>query len=259
MVILTNKQIAKQTYEMVLARGENDQAQYKPGQFVNISLPDFFLRRPISLAHADGKTITLVYRVVGDGTKAMSEMAEGLDLDVLGPLGSGFEFGSDTICHNCRAKQKDLETPVLFGGGVGCPPIYFLAKEMVEAGEKPTVVLGFNNKEEIFWQDRFQALGLGDRLIYTTVDGSFGIKGFVTDAVEKASYSYSCGPMPMLEAVHAISTSGQYSFEARMACGFGACMGCSIMTNSGSQRVCKEGPVFRHCDIFDGFGPDFDQ
>lgn len=252
MVIVENKKIARDIFELVLARDDQGETEYIPGQFVDIKLPGFYLRRPFSVADFDTDTITLVYRIVGDGTEAMSKMQAGDSLDVLGPLGIGFEFGEGTVCPDCTAKPEDLKTSVLFGGGIGIPPIYCLAKAMVEAGEEPTVVLGFNDSEEIFWQDRFEALGLGERLIFTTVDGSYGIKGNVTDAVEHASYSYSCGPMPMLQAVHDISISGQYSFEARMGCGFGACMGCSIDTIFGSRRVCKDGPVFRHCEVLGG-------
>lgn len=252
MVVIRNEKIAKDSYELVLARDRGDKAQYRPGQFVNISLPNFYLRRPFSIADFDEETITLVYRVVGEGSRAMVEIEEGRDLDVLGPLGQGFEFGPDILCPDCSAGPADLENPVLFGGGIGCPPIYCLAKAMVEAGQDLTLVLGFNDKDEIFWHEKFKALGLGQALIFTTVDGSFGIKGFVTDAVKEASYSYSCGPMPMLQAVHDLSKSGQYSFEARMACGFGACMGCSIETEFGNKRVCKEGPVFRHCEVLGG-------
>lgn len=229
--IVEHKALTKDVYRMVLA-GDTS-AMTMPGQFVEISLPGFFLRRPISVCDYDEKTITLIYKVVGQGTDAMAKMKEGETMDMLTGLGHGFGV------------EKSGDTPLLVGGGVGVPPLFNLAKKLIAAGKKPTVILGFNRAEEIFYAREFEELGAS--VIVTTVDGSEGVKGFVTDALPPSfSFVYSCGPMPMLRALYraAQGTAGEFSLEERMGCGFGACMGCSIMTKEGSRRVCKDGPVF---------------
>ena len=226
--ILSNKKIAKDVFEMVL---EGD-TQYitAPGQFINIQLDGKFLRRPISVCDYDDTTVTIIYKVVGEGTEMMSAMTEGESLDVLTGLGNGYDISQGT-------------KPMLIGGGVGVPPMYNLCKKLIAAGQKPVVILGFNTKDEIFYEDEFRALGAEVRI--TTADGSYGIKGFVTDAfADDYDYFYTCGPMPMFKAIEAkVTTSGQYSFEERMGCGFGACMGCSCKTKYGNKRICKDGPV----------------
>lgn len=208
------------------------------GQFVNILLDGFYLRRPISVCDRDGSLLTLVYKVVGKGTEKMSEMAVGAQLDILTGLGNGYDL------------SVAGERPLLLGGGVGVPPMYLLAKDLIAQGKKVSVILGFNTKDEIFYEEEFRALGAD--VTVTTVDGSYGIKGFVTDAMKTMDYTYfyTCGPEPMLKAVWNTSlTSGQLSFEERMGCGFGACMGCSCKTLTGNKRICKEGPVMRKEEI----------
>lgn len=226
--ILSNKKIAKDVFEMVL---EGD-TQYitAPGQFINIQLDGRFLRRPISVCDYDDTTVTIIYKVVGEGTEMMSALSAGETLDVLTGLGNGYDISQGT-------------KPMLIGGGVGVPPMYNLCKKLIAAGQKPVVILGFNTKDEIFYEDEFKALGAEVRV--ATVDGSYGIKGFVTDAfTDDYDYFYTCGPMPMFRAIEAkVTTSGQYSFEERMGCGFGACMGCSCKTKYGNKRICKDGPV----------------
>ena len=204
----------------------------KPGQFVNIKLDGLFLRRPISVNDVEGDKLTLIYKVVGKGTEQMSNMVCGETLDILTGLGNGYDI------------SKSGKSPLLIGGGVGVPPLYMLAKRLIEKGEDVSVILGFNTKDEIFYEDEFKALGA--KVYVTTVDGSYGIKGFVTTAMEALdyTYTYTCGPEPMLKAVYKMSkTSGEYSFEERMGCGFGACMGCSCKTLYGNKRICKDGPV----------------
>ncbi|MDE5964711.1 MAG: dihydroorotate dehydrogenase electron transfer subunit [Eubacterium sp.] len=226
--IISNKKIAKDVFEMIL---EGD-TQYitAPGQFINIQLDGKFLRRPISVCDYDDTTITIIYKVVGEGTEMMSALPVSETLDVLTGLGNGYDISQGT-------------KPMLIGGGVGVPPMYNLCKKLIAAGQKPVVILGFNTKDEIFYEDEFKALGAEVRV--TTADGSYGIKGFVTDAfADDYDYFYTCGPMPMFKAIEAkVTTSGQYSFEERMGCGFGACMGCSCKTKYGNKRICKDGPV----------------
>lgn len=208
-----------------------------PGQFINIKLDGLFLRRPISVCDVDGDTVTIIYKVVGKGTELMSAM-ESCKLDVLTGLGNGYDTSVSGEC------------PLLLGGGVGVPPLYMLAKKLISEGKKPTVILGFNKAEEVFYANEFRALGAD--VTVTTVDGSFGIKGFVTTVMADIEYSYfyTCGPEPMLKAVYSASkTSGQLSFEERMGCGFGACMGCSCKTITGYKRICKEGPVLTKEEI----------
>ncbi|MCM1114887.1 MAG: dihydroorotate dehydrogenase electron transfer subunit [Clostridium sp.] len=226
--ILSNEKIAKDVYKMVL---EGD-TQYitAPGQFINIKLEGKFLRRPISVCDYDAATVTIIYKVVGEGTEMMSRLQIGEMLDVLTGLGNGYDISNGT-------------KPMLIGGGVGVPPMYNLCKKLIAAGQKPTVILGFNTKDEVFYENEFKALGAEVRV--ATADGSYGIKGFVTDAfADEYDYFYTCGPMPMFKAIEAkVTTSGQYSFEERMGCGFGACMGCSCKTKYGNKRICKDGPV----------------
>ena len=234
--IIENTQLTSTVWQMRLA-GDTS-AITAPGQFVNILLEGKFLRRPISVCDCDGDMLTLVYKVVGSGTAQMSQMERGQTLDILTGLGNGYSL----------AEAGDA--PILLGGGVGVPPLYMLAKKLIEEGKKVSVVLGFNTADEIFYEEEFQSLGCD--VYVTTVDGSRGIKGFVTNAMETIDYThfYTCGPEPMLKAVWRTSvTSGQLSFEERMGCGFGACMGCSCKTLTGYKRICKEGPVMRKEEI----------
>ena len=234
--IVSNVALTDSVYKMVL-EGDTS-AITAPGQFVNIKLDGLFLRRPISVCDYDGQTLTIVYKAVGKGTEAMSAMVPGTKLDILTGLGNGYDL------------TLSGETPVLLGGGVGVPPMYNLAKKLLAEGKKVSVILGFNTKSEIFYEEEFNALGC--EVTVTTVDGSYGVKGFVTTALETMDYSYfyTCGPEPMLKAVHKASiTSGQMSFEERMGCGFGACMGCSCKTLTGYKRICKEGPVMMKEEI----------
>ena len=230
--VAANEALTKDVWRMVL-EGDTS-AMTAPGQFIEISLPGFYLRRPISVCDYDDKSITIIYKVVGQGTDAMTKLAAGAELDVLTGLGNGFD------------PAKSGDAPVLVGGGVGVPPLYGLAKKLIEAGKKPFVILGFNKSEEIFYAEAFKAIGAD--VAVTTVDGSVGIKGFVTNALpENISFVYTCGPLPMLKALYKATgeVSGEYSLEERMGCGFGACMGCSIMTKEGAKRVCKDGPIFQ--------------
>ncbi len=236
LTITENKKIAKDVYLMVL-EGDTS-AITASGQFVNIKLDGFYLRRPISVCDYDDETLTIIYKVVGEGTEAMAELACGEKLDILLGLGNGYDL------------SKSGDAPLLIGGGVGVPPMYNLCKKLVAQGKKVTVILGFNTKEEIFFEDEFKALGA--TVYITTVDGSYGTKGFVTDVMKNLDYTYffTCGPMPMFKAIEATAvTSGQYSFEERMGCGFGACMGCSCKTKYGNKRICKDGPVLEREEI----------
>ena len=233
--IVENTRLVPGVYRMKL-RGDTS-AITAPGQFVNIQLEGLFLRRPISVCDVEGDVLTIIYKVVGKGTEAMSHLQEG-QLDVLTGLGNGYDLSAAG------------ERPVLLGGGVGVPPMYLLAKRLIADGKTPAVILGFNKKEEIFYEEEFKALGC--KVFVTTVDGSYGIKGFVTNALQALDYThfFTCGPEPMLKAVYKASkTSGQMSFEERMGCGFGACMGCSCKTLTGYKRICKDGPVMRKEEI----------
>jgi dihydroorotate dehydrogenase electron transfer subunit len=209
----------------------------RPGQFVNIKIEGFFLRRPISVCDVRDGELTLIYKTVGKGTLAMSGMKEGQELSLLTGLGNGYDI------------TKAGEAPLLLGGGAGVPPLYLLARKLRAEGKKVSVVLGFNRREEIFFEKEFSDLGCD--VTVTTVDGSAGVRGFVTDGMpEHYSYFYTCGPEPMLRAVkRAASTSGQFSFEERMGCGFGACMGCTCRTVTGYKRICKDGPVLEKEEI----------
>ena len=233
--ILENTALTRDVYRMVL-EGDTS-AITASGQFVNIALEGKFLRRPISVCDYDNSTLTIIYKVVGKGTAQMKEMAIGQQLDILTGLGNGYDL-------SCAG-----DSPVLLGGGVGVPPMYNLAKKLVAIGKSVSVILGFNTASEIFYEEEFKALGCS--VTVTTVDGSYGVKGFVTDALpERYSHFYTCGPEPMLKAVYrATATSGQMSFEERMGCGFGACMGCSCKTLTGYKRICKDGPVMRKEEI----------
>ncbi len=234
--IRSNEALTDSVYKMVLVGDTSDITNC--GQFINIKLDGFYLRRPISICDYDDFSITIIYKVVGEGTEVMSKMNAGEKLDVLCGLGNGFDT------------SKSSDKPVLIGGGVGVPPMYNLCKKLINEGKKVTVILGFNKKDEIFYEDEFKKLGADVKV--TTVDGSYGIKGFVTDALKDTEYSYffTCGPMPMFKAIEAtITTSGQYSFEERMGCGFGACMGCSCKTKYGNKRICKDGPVLEREEI----------
>ena len=227
--IAENKKIAKNTYEMVLT-GDTSHIT-AAGQFVNIKLDGFFLRRPISVCDLEGDKLTLIYKVVGEGTEAMANMGKGVKLDILCGLGNGYDL------------SLSGDAPLLIGGGAGVPPMFLLARRLVAEGKRPRAILGFGSSDEVFYKEKFEEIGVP--VTITTVDGSEGVKGFVTDAMEKGySYFYTCGPEPMLKAVYDKSlTSGQFSFEERMGCGFGACMGCSCKTKYGNKRICREGPV----------------
>ena len=233
--IKENTPLTATVYRMVLTGDTADITG--PGQFVNILLDGLYLRRPISVCDCQGDALTLVYKVVGKGTRQMSVMTPGQTLDVLTGLGNGYDMTAAG------------ENPLLIGGGVGVPPLYMLARLLREQGKAVSVVLGFNTKDEIFYEDAFKALGCA--VTVATADGSYGVKGFVTNALpDTYSYFYTCGPEPMLKAVYkAAATSGQFSFEERMGCGFGACMGCSCKVITGYKRICKDGPVLRKEEI----------
>lgn len=233
--ILSNKALTENVYKMVLA-GDTS-AITAPGQFVNIQLAGKFLRRPISVCDWDAETLTIIYKVVGKGTEQMSRMASGETLDLLTGLGNGYDL------------TLSGDKPLLLGGGVGVPPMYALAKSLAKEEKAVSVILGFNKENEVFYEEEFKALGC--HVTVTTADGSYGKRGFVTDALpEDYTYFYTCGPEPMLKAVYrATTTSGQMSFEERMGCGFGACMGCSCKTLTGYKRICKDGPVMKKEEI----------
>ena len=232
--IKENVALTDSVYKMTLS---GDTTDIKCGQFVNIKLDGLYLRRPISVCDCEDGVLTIVYKVVGKGTEQMSKMKDGT-LDILTGLGNGYDI------------SLSGDKPLLLGGGVGVPPLYKLCKELIKEGKKPTVILGFNTESEIFYENEFKALGAEVKV--TTADGSYGIKGFVTDAMKDTDYTYiyTCGPEPMLKAVYNASvTSGQFSFEERMGCGFGACMGCSCKTKYGNKRICKDGPVLEKEEI----------
>ena len=233
--IVENIALTENVYKMTL-KGDVS-AITAPGQFVNIKLDGLFLRRPISVCNVEKDCLTIIYKVVGKGTEQMAGMQSGT-LDVLTGLGNGYDL------------TLSGDRPVLLGGGVGVPPMYLLARKLIAQGKKVSVILGFNTKSEVFYEKEFLALGADVKV--TTVDGSYGLKGFVTDALKDLDYTYfyTCGPEPMLKAVYrASATSGQMSFEKRMGCGFGACMGCSCKTITGYKRICKEGPVMKKEEI----------
>ncbi len=234
--IISNNPLTDDVYKLEL-KGDTSFLTAS-GQFVNIKIDGQFLRRPISVCDCNDNVLTLIYKVVGVGTKVLSEYKQGKILDLLVGLGNGFNH------------DKPTEKPVLIGGGVGIPPLYNLCKRLKSLGKNVTVILGFNTKTEIFYIEEFKKIA--DEVIVCTVDGSFGVKGFVTDALKnvKYDYFYTCGPMPMFKAIENIAvTSGQYSFEERMGCGFGACMGCSCKTKYGNKRICVDGPVLEREEI----------
>lgn len=236
LTVKDNKILTESVYEMKLSGDIS--AVKNPGQFVNISIDGCYLRRPVSVCDVDGDTLTLIYKVVGKGTERLSKYAAGEKLDTLVGLGNGYDL------------SLSGEKPLLIGGGVGVPPMYLLAKKLVEKGVKPTVILGFNTKSEIFYEKEFKTLGA--TVYVTTADGSYGKKGFVTDIMKDLDYTYfyTCGPMPMFKAIEKIAKgSGEFSFEERMGCGFGACMGCSCKTKYGNKRICKDGPVLKREEI----------
>ena len=228
--VLSNEKIAVNTFKTVL-EGDTS-AITASGQFVNIKLDGFYLRRPISVCDYDSKSLTIIYKVVGKGTEYMAGLSKGDKLDILTGLGNGYDL------------TKSGNNPLLIGGGAGVPPMYNLCRKLLAEGKKPTVIMGFNTSDEIFYEEEFKKLGA--EVIVATADGSKGVKGFVTDAMKGVSYSYiyTCGPEPMFKAVYnAAESGGQFSFEERMGCGFGACMGCSCETKYGNKRICKDGPV----------------
>ena len=236
--ILSNEPLTPAVYRMVL---EGD-TQYitRSGQFINIELEGKFLRRPISVSDYDDKSVTIIYKVVGRGTEQMKGMVAGQKLDILTGLGNGFN------------SENSGPRPLLVGGGVGVPPMYNLCKRLLSEGKRPVVIIGFNTKEEVFYYEEFKALGVD--VYCSTADGSFGSKGFVTDVIRgeglEFDYLYTCGPLPMLKALYdATTVDGEYSFEERMGCGFGACMGCTCKTKYGNKRICKDGPVLKRDEI----------
>ena len=234
--IVSNRPLTSTVFEMVL-KGDTSPITAS-GQFVNIALEGLYLRRPISVCDIRGDELVLIYKVVGKGTEQMSRMSSGEKLDLLTGLGNGYDL------------SLSGERPLMLGGGVGVPPMYMAARLLREMGKEVSVILGFNTKDEIFYEEEFKALGC--KVYVATADGSYGTKGFVTDVMKDLDYSYfyTCGPDPMLKAVYTASkTSGQMSFEERMGCGFGACMGCSCKTLTGNKRICKEGPVMKKEEI----------
>lgn len=231
-----NAKIAENTYEMRLSGDFSSITA--PGQFVNFAVEGCYLRRPISVCDVENGILTVVYKTVGKGTEIMSRIRPGETMDVLSGLGNGYDVGAGG------------ERPLLIGGGAGVPPMYMLCKALVRAGARPVAVLGFNSRNEVFYEDEFKAAGAETHV--TTVDGSYGIKGYVTDVIGKLDYTYfyACGPEAMFKAVEkTVKSDGEYSFEERMGCGFGACMGCSCKTKYGSKRICKEGPVLKRGEI----------
>lgn len=234
--VLSNKRIAQDTYEMELS-GDTSSLE-RPGQFINIKIEGLYLRRPISVCHSENGRLTIIYKVVGKGTGIMSKMEKGRMLDILCGLGNGFDI----------SKGKGRRCAVI-GGGVGVPPMYDTAKSLIEQGTEVTAILGFATKDAAFYIGEFEKLGV--KTIVTTDDGSLGIKGFVTDGLKTTDcdYYFACGPEPMLKSLHRTGISGQLSFEERMGCGFGVCMGCTCETLVGYKRICKDGPVFESSEV----------
>ena len=234
--LVKNEKIASNTYLSVLEGDVSDITA--SGQFVNIKLDGFYLRRPISVCNVEGDQLTIIYKAVGAGTEKMANTEVGAKWLVLTGLGNGYDL------------SKSGDKPLLIGGGAGVPPMYYLARKLVAEGKRPTVILGFGTADEVFFKEEFEALGL--TVLVTTVDGSYGIKGFVTDAMAGLDYTYfyTCGPEPMLKAIYdKTETGGQFSFEERMGCGFGACMGCTCKTKYGNKRICRDGPVLEKEEI----------
>ncbi|MBE6939441.1 MAG: dihydroorotate dehydrogenase electron transfer subunit [Ruminococcaceae bacterium] len=235
--ICVNRPLTETTWEMVL-RGDTSAITH-PGQFINIKLEGYYLRRPISVCDWNGETVTILYKILGHGTEAMTHMTPGQKLDILTGLGNGYD------------PEKSGDAPLLVGGGVGIPPLYGLARRLRGEGKTVTAVLGYNTASERFYVEKFEELGVSVHVL--TADGTAGAKGLVTDGmeqVEEYTHLYTCGPEPMLKAVYAhCRTSGQFSFEERMGCGFGACMGCTCKTKYGNKRICKDGPVLEKEEI----------
>ena len=234
--LVKNEKIASNTYLSVLEGDVTDITA--SGQFVNIKLDGFYLRRPISVCNVEGDQLTIIYKAVGAGTEKMANTEVGAKWLVLTGLGNGYDL------------SKSGDKPLLIGGGAGVPPMYYLARKLVAEDKKPTVILGFGKADEVFFKEEFEALGL--TVLVTTADGSYGIKGFVTDAMAGLDYTYfyTCGPEPMLKAIYdKTETGGQFSFEERMGCGFGACMGCTCKTKYGNKRICRDGPVLEKEEI----------
>lgn len=231
-----NRPIAKDVWELQLF-GNNSNLK-RPGQFVNLRIDGCYLRRPLSVCAVDGDRLTLIYKVVGKGTEILSRMREGSVINALTGLGNGFDVSAGGV------------RPLLIGGGVGVPPMYQLCRELIAGGSSPIVALGFNRAEDVFYQKEFSELGAEVHL--ATADGSLGTKGFVTELVKPLQYTffYACGPEAMFRALEAVlTTPGEYSFEERMGCGFGACMGCSCKTKYGYKRICRDGPVLRREEV----------
>lgn len=237
LTILSNKKLTSNVYEMNIAFDGSFIDKIRPGQFINIKLDGFYLRRPISICDFGDDFVKIIYKTVGHGTEKLASMSEGDKLDILLPLGNGYDT------------SKSGDRPLLLGGGVGVPPLYGLCKRLIGEGKKVSVVLGFNTKDEMFYEAEFKALSAD--VTVATADGSYGVKGFVTNAMPNDyTYFYTCGPEPMLKAVYnATKTSGQLSFEERMGCGFGACMGCTCETKYGNKRICRDGPVLEKEEI----------
>jgi dihydroorotate dehydrogenase electron transfer subunit len=227
--VISNEKLTENVYKMIMSGDLNDIK--KSGQFVNILIDGLYLRRPISVCDYSENSLTIIYKVVGKGTTKLSQANIGDEFDVLIGLGNGYDL------------SKSGDNPLLIGGGVGVPPMYNLAKKLISQGKNVTVILGFNTKSEVFYENEFK--NLGANVLVTTVDGSYQNKGFVTDVLpSNYTYFFTCGPEPMLKAVYnKTTTSGQFSFEERMGCGFGACMGCSCKTLYGNKRICRDGPV----------------
>lgn len=233
----SNQYIAPGTWKMIL-HSDHD-VKHECGQFVNIKIPGCFLRRPVSVCDADDRHITLIYKTVGKGTEIMSNMTKGEQLDILPSLGKGFDV------------RQSTENPVLIGGGVGLPPLFMLAKTLIKNNIHPKLIMGFNTSSEVFFEDEFSELLGKQNIIVTTSDGSRGKKGLVTDALtdDLGNYIFACGPVPMLKALCSKSIDGQFSFEERMGCGFGGCMGCTHKTVTGLKKICTEGPVLHKSEI----------
>ena len=268
LTVISNRPVdaLSKVYQMELSGCSEEQ---RPGQFVNIELDGLFLRRPISVCDWKDGVLTLLYKLVGKGTALMATLQPGARLDVLCSLGNGFDIDIPALA---RPDVPAFTRPLLVGGGIGTAPLYLLARRLKERGVSPTVILGFNTASEIIYEKEFKALGL--RTLVTTVDGSYGTPGFVTDALPLLAsasapssvgasvsdpstvgasgydYCFACGPMPMLRALAPkLASPAQFSLEERMGCGTGICMGCTCPQLTGTKRICKDGPVFRLDEI----------
>ncbi|MCQ2546306.1 MAG: dihydroorotate dehydrogenase electron transfer subunit [Clostridia bacterium] len=242
LTVKSNRQIADRTWEMILETPSGMTDDFRPGQFINIRIDGLYLRRPISICDWSDDTVTIVYKTVGRGTEAMSRIEAGAKIDVLLPLGNGYNTEAENVG----------ERPVLIGGGAGVPLMYCLCRRLVSEGVVPAVVLGFRTAGEMFYIERFREMNI--EVAVATEDGSYGVKGFVTDVMSDPGYTsfFACGPEGMLRAVDRAAKAdipGWFSFEERMGCGFGACMGCSCETKYGSKRICKDGPVLERGEI----------